>query len=62
MRRLLFGAAVAAAVLVLPITAGAGGPASDGGSAATIDEGSALVLLDGAPLATYEKTRPAKGT
>jgi minor extracellular serine protease Vpr len=61
MRRLLIGVAFAAVVLVLPITAGAGGPATDGGAAATIDTGSALVILNGAPLATYEKTRPAKG-
>ena len=61
MRRLLLGVVVAAVVLVLPITAGAGGPATDGGAAATIDTGSALVILNGAPLATYEKTRPAKG-
>jgi len=61
MRRMLFGAAVAAAVLVLPITAGAGGPATDGGSTAGIDTGSALVVLNGAPLATYEKTKPPAG-
>ncbi|MGH3070672.1 MAG: S8 family serine peptidase [Gaiellaceae bacterium] len=61
MKRLLFGVAFAAVLLVLPISAGAGGPATDGGSAASIDQGSALVLLNGEPLATYEKTRPAKG-
>ncbi len=61
MRRLLFGAAVAAVVLVLPITAGAGGPATDGGAAASVDTGSALVLLSGEPLTTYAATRPAPG-
>lgn len=61
MKRLLCAVAVAAFVLVLPLAAGAGGPATDGGAAASIDEGSALVLLNGEPLATYEKTRPAKG-
>lgn len=61
MRRLLFGVAIAAAVLVLPITAGAGGPATDGAPTAGIDTGSALVLLNGEPLSTYVKTRPAPG-
>lgn len=61
MKRLLFGAAVTAAVLLLPITAGAGGPATDGAPTAGIDTGAALVLLNGEPLSTYEKTRPATG-
>jgi minor extracellular serine protease Vpr len=62
MKRLLPGVVIAALVLVLPITAGAGGPATDGGAAAaSIDQGSALVLLNGEPLATYEKTRPPAG-
>ena len=61
MRRLLFGVAIAAAVLVLPITAGAGGPATDGAPTAGIDTGFALVLLNGEPLSTYVKTRPAPG-
>ena len=35
---------------------------TDGGAGApTVDQGSALVMLKGAPLATSEKTRPAKG-
>lgn len=61
MGRLLLGAATAAAILVLPVTAGAGGPATDGGPTAGIDTGSALVQLNGAPLSTYEQTRPARG-
>jgi minor extracellular serine protease Vpr len=60
-RRFHFGAAVAAAVLVLPLAAGAGGPATDGARTAGVDTGSALVELNGAPLATYEKTKPAPG-
>lgn len=61
MRRLFFGAAVAAVVLVLPLAAGAGGPATDGAPTAGIDTGSALVLLNGEPLSTYVKTKPAAG-
>jgi minor extracellular serine protease Vpr len=62
MKRLLLGVVIAAVVLVLPITAGAGGPATDGGAAAaSIDQGSALVVLNGEPLATYEKTKPPAG-
>ncbi len=61
MKRLLYGAAMAAAILVLPVTAGAGGPATDGAPTAGIDTGSALVLLNGEPLSTYEKTKPAPG-
>ena len=62
MKRVLLGVVIAALVLVLPITAGAGGPATDGGAAAaSIDQGSALVVLNGEPLATYEKTKPPAG-
>ncbi|HZG34229.1 MAG TPA: S8 family serine peptidase [Gaiellaceae bacterium] len=61
MRKLFLGVSVAAAMLLLPLAATAGGPASDGGGAATVDAGSALVLLNGEPLATYERTQPAKG-
>ena len=61
MRKLFLGVVVAAAMLLLPLAATAGGPATDGGGAATVDAGSALVLLNGEPLATYEKTRPAQG-
>jgi subtilisin family serine protease len=39
----------------------AGGSPTDGASTSTVDAGSALVQLKGAPLATAEKTRPAKG-
>jgi minor extracellular serine protease Vpr len=39
----------------------AGGRPTDGGSAPTVDAGSALVQLDGAPLATSGRTKPAKG-
>jgi minor extracellular serine protease Vpr len=61
MRRSLFGVILAVLVLSLPLAAGAGGPATDGSNAATIDTGSALVLLQGEPVATAERTRPAKG-
>jgi minor extracellular serine protease Vpr len=39
----------------------AGGRPTDGPSAPTVDAGSALVQLKGAPLATAERTKPAKG-
>jgi subtilisin family serine protease len=39
----------------------AGGQPTDGPSAPTVDTGSALVQLKGAPLATSEKTKPAPG-
>ncbi len=55
---------ISAAVVALGLgvgTSSAGGPTTDGGSAPTVDTGSALVQLQGAPLATYEKTKPAKG-
>jgi subtilisin family serine protease len=62
-KRFLAILALACAALALPVLAvAAGGPGSD--SAATgpkADTGSALVQLNGAPLATYEKTKPAKG-
>lgn len=61
MRRLLFGLAAVLTTLALPLTAGAGGPATDGGRGAGVDTGSAIVLLKGEPLSTYEKTRPAPG-
>nr|MBA3298046.1 S8 family serine peptidase [Acidobacteriota bacterium] len=61
MRRLTFGVAVLAAVLTLPLAAGAGGPATDGAPTAGIDTGSAIVLLNGEPLSTYVKTKPAPG-
>jgi subtilisin family serine protease len=42
-------------------TSAAGEPATDGSAAPTVDTGRALVQLKGAPLATSEKTKPAKG-
>jgi len=55
-------ASVAAAVLAIGVSAGsAGGPATDGAAAPTVDTGSALVQLNGDPLATYVKTKPPKG-
>lgn len=54
-------AAVAVVLGIGVATSSAGGPATDGSSSATVDTGSALVQLKGAPLATYEKTKPAKG-
>ena len=51
-----------AALLAVGVSTGlAGGQPTDGASAATVDAGSALVQLKGAPLATSEKTRPARG-
>jgi minor extracellular serine protease Vpr len=53
---------VIAAMLVLGVAAGsAGGPATDGSTRTTVDTGSALVQLEGEPLATYERTKPPKG-
>src|SRR6266540_3271747 len=61
----LSGALVALAVLVLTVAvagATAGGPATDGGSAAPAsDTGSAIVQLNGDPLSTYVKTKPSRG-
>ena len=61
MKRLLLGVAAALTMLVLPLAAGAGGKASDAGTTATMDTGSAIVLLNGEPLSTYAKTKPAAG-
>jgi minor extracellular serine protease Vpr len=66
MRRGKLGIAVmaaAAALLSVGVSVGvAGGRVTDGGSAtAGIDFGSALVELKGAPLSTYEKTKPPQG-
>jgi minor extracellular serine protease Vpr len=53
---------VVASALAFGVGVGsAGGPATDGGVAATIDTGSALVQLNGDPLSTYEKTKPPQG-
>jgi minor extracellular serine protease Vpr len=61
----LSGALVALVVLVLTVAvagATAGGPATDGGSAAPAsDTGSAIVQLAGDPLSTYVKTKPPRG-
>jgi minor extracellular serine protease Vpr len=56
---LSFGALVAAAVTSV---ASGGGRATDGaGVAPTVDTGSAIVQLNGDPLSTYVKTKPAQG-
>src|SRR5881396_1926036 len=61
----LSGALVALVALALTIAvagATAGGPVSDGPPAAPgIDTGSAIVQLNGDPLSTYVKTKPAPG-
>jgi subtilisin family serine protease len=62
MRRFFACTTLAIAVLAAPLFAVA---AADSGSKAaarrTVDQSSALVELKGAPLATFEKTRPAPG-
>jgi minor extracellular serine protease Vpr len=55
---LSFGALVAAAVTSV---AAGGGRATDGGTLPSVDTGSAIVQLNGDPLATYVKTKPAQG-
>jgi len=63
-RERLSALTVAACVLLLAVgvsTGLAGGQPTDGPSAPTVDAGSALVQLKGAPLATAERTKPAKG-
>lgn len=55
------GVTVTAVFLIGVGASSAGGPATDGGQAARIDAGTALVQLNGAPLATSERTKPAKG-
>jgi minor extracellular serine protease Vpr len=54
---------LALAMLALPVFASAaGGNGTDGASTAPkVDTSSAIVQLNGAPLATYEKTHPAQG-
>ena len=62
MKRFLAFLTLAFATLALPVFAvAAGGPGSDSQTGARTDTSSALVQLNGAPLATYEKTKPAKG-
>lgn len=48
-------------ILVLPAAAGAAGNNTDGTSGPRVDSSSALVQLNGDPLATYVKTKPAPG-
>jgi minor extracellular serine protease Vpr len=58
---LLLLGVVALAMLATTGTAGTRSESDGGTSAPTVDQGSALVQLKGAPLATSEKTKPAKG-
>jgi minor extracellular serine protease Vpr len=63
-RERLSALTAAACALLLAVGVGtglAGGRPTDGPAAPTIDAGSALVQLKGAPLATAERTKPAKG-
>jgi minor extracellular serine protease Vpr len=62
-KRLISLATVLLAVLLTAAVAGAGNRTeSDGGTTTpSVDQGSALVQLKGDPLATAEKTKPAKG-
>jgi minor extracellular serine protease Vpr len=63
-RERLSALAITAFVFLLAVgvsTGLAGGRPTDGPSAPTVDAGSALVQLKGAPLATAERTKPAKG-
>ncbi|HZB42786.1 MAG TPA: protease inhibitor I9 family protein, partial [Ilumatobacter sp.] len=63
MKRLTWLATIVLAVLLTAASAGAGNRTeSDGGTKApSVDQGSALVLLKGEPIATAEKTKPATG-
>ena len=63
MKRLISLASVLLAVLLTAAAAGAGTRTeSDGGTTTpTVDQGAALVVLKGDPLATSEKTKPANG-
>lgn len=58
---LTLGVLIAVAMLATAATAGMRSETDGGAGAPTVDQGSALVMLNGAPLATYEKTKPAKG-
>jgi subtilisin family serine protease len=61
-KRFLAILSLALATLALPVLAGAAGdPGSDSATGPKMDTASALVQLNGAPLATYEKTKPPKG-
>ena len=57
---LTLGMALAVAMVAATGTAGTRSE-SDGGAAPTVDQGAVLVELKGAPLATYEKTKPEPG-
>ncbi len=63
MKRFIAVLALAFATLALPVLASAaGGNGTDGTSSGPkVDTSSAIVQLNGAPLATYEKTHPAQG-
>lgn len=55
---------VTALLLVIALSvpaAGAIDPNTDGAGGPTVDRGSALVQLDGAPLSTYQSTKPPQG-
>ena len=58
---LTLGVLIAVAMLATAATAGMRSETDGGAGAPTVDQGSALVMLKGAPIATSEKTRPAKG-
>ena len=58
---LLLLGVVAVAMLATTGTAGTRGESDGGAVAPTVDQASALVELKGEPLATAEKTKPAKG-
>jgi len=62
-KRFIAVLALAFATLALPVLASAaGGNGTDGTSSGPkVDTSSAIVQLNGAPLATYEKTHPAQG-
>jgi subtilisin family serine protease len=55
------GVLLTAMLLTAVATAGTRAESDGGAAAPTVDQGRALVELKGAPLATYEKTKPAKG-
>ncbi|MEO7665339.1 MAG: hypothetical protein ABIV26_09450, partial [Candidatus Limnocylindrales bacterium] len=64
LRTLLVVGALASVALAGPVAAASAGKyATDGATkaAATVDTGSALVQLNGDPLSTYVKTKPAPG-
>ena len=58
---LTLGVLIAVAMLATAATAGMRSQTDGGTSKPTVDTGSALVVLKGDPLATFEKTKPANG-